>query len=155
VRGNSSEYPRILLKVTAAATDKKAHAGFEVLIAVVMKRFIFWDITPCSPLKVHRRFGGTCCIHFQGRIISEARTQRESRWQAFRGVISQKIEQFEKVRRYQSISEFSLNTGRIHRARLTRDKTIRKHFLIFFFGTRKQSKSRLQILSASSLYIGM
>jgi hypothetical protein len=26
-------------------------AGFEVLIAVVMKSTIFWDITPCSPLK--------------------------------------------------------------------------------------------------------
>jgi hypothetical protein len=25
---------------------------FEVLTAVVMKRFILWDITPCSPLKV-------------------------------------------------------------------------------------------------------
>jgi hypothetical protein len=25
--------------------------GFEVLIAVVMKSTIFWDITPCSPLK--------------------------------------------------------------------------------------------------------
>jgi hypothetical protein len=26
--------------------------GFEVLSAVVMKSAIFWDITPCSPLKV-------------------------------------------------------------------------------------------------------
>jgi hypothetical protein len=25
--------------------------GFEVLTAVVMKSTIFWDITPCSPLK--------------------------------------------------------------------------------------------------------
>jgi hypothetical protein len=25
--------------------------GFEVLKAVVMKSIIFWDITPCSPLK--------------------------------------------------------------------------------------------------------
>jgi hypothetical protein len=33
---------------------------FEVLTAVVMKSFIFWDITPCIPLKVIRRFGGTC-----------------------------------------------------------------------------------------------
>jgi hypothetical protein len=24
-----------------------------------MKSSIFWDITPCSPLKVNRRFGGT------------------------------------------------------------------------------------------------
>jgi hypothetical protein len=34
--------------------------GFEVLIVVVMKSSTFWDITPCNPLKVNRRFGGTC-----------------------------------------------------------------------------------------------
>jgi hypothetical protein len=33
--------------------------GVDVLTAVVMKISIFWDITPCSPLKVNRRFGGT------------------------------------------------------------------------------------------------
>jgi hypothetical protein len=27
--------------------------GFEVLTAVVMKSTIFWDITPCSPLRVN------------------------------------------------------------------------------------------------------
>jgi hypothetical protein len=32
---------------------------FEVLVAVVMKSSIFWDITPCSPLKENPRFGGT------------------------------------------------------------------------------------------------
>jgi hypothetical protein len=41
--------------------------GFYVLIAVVMKSTIFWDITPCSPLKVNRRFGGTYRIYSQGR----------------------------------------------------------------------------------------
>jgi hypothetical protein len=33
--------------------------GFEVLTAVVMKSTVFWDITPCSPLKVNRRFEET------------------------------------------------------------------------------------------------
>jgi hypothetical protein len=33
--------------------------GFEVLTAAVMKITIFWDIMPCSPLKVNRRVGGT------------------------------------------------------------------------------------------------
>jgi ferredoxin-thioredoxin reductase catalytic subunit len=47
---------------------------------VVMKSSIFWDITPCSLLKINRRFGGTC-LHLQGRRISHARNQRESRWQ--------------------------------------------------------------------------
>jgi hypothetical protein len=31
---------------------------------------IFWDITPCSPLKIKRRFGGTYRLHLQGRKIS-------------------------------------------------------------------------------------
>jgi hypothetical protein len=29
------------------------YVGFEVLTAVVMKSSIFWDITPCNPLKVN------------------------------------------------------------------------------------------------------
>jgi hypothetical protein len=33
---------------------------FEVLTAVVMKSSIFWDIMPCSPLIVNRRFRATC-----------------------------------------------------------------------------------------------
>jgi hypothetical protein len=60
--------------------------GFEVLTAVVVKFSIFWDITPCSPLKVDRRFGGTYRLHLQGRRISRARNQRESRRQAERCV---------------------------------------------------------------------
>jgi hypothetical protein len=48
-------------------------------LPAVMKSSIFWDITPCSP---SRRFGGACRHHLQGRRISQARHQRESRWQA-------------------------------------------------------------------------
>jgi hypothetical protein len=32
--------------------------GSEVLTAMVMKRAIFWDITPCSPSKINQHFGG-------------------------------------------------------------------------------------------------
>jgi hypothetical protein len=42
-----------------------------------MKSSIFWDITPLSPLKVNRRFGGTYLLHLRGRRISEARNRRE------------------------------------------------------------------------------
>jgi hypothetical protein len=52
--------------------------GFEVLIAVVTKSSVFWDITSCSPLKVNRCFGATCRRHLHGRRISEARNQREA-----------------------------------------------------------------------------
>jgi hypothetical protein len=60
------------------------YVGFEVLTAVVMKSTtrIFWDITPCAPLKVNRRLGETYRLHLQVRRISRARTQPESRWQA-------------------------------------------------------------------------
>jgi hypothetical protein len=47
-----------------------------------IKSTIFWDITPCSLLKVNRRFGETYHLHLQGGKISRARNQRESRWQA-------------------------------------------------------------------------
>jgi hypothetical protein len=40
-----------------------------------MKIYIFWDITPCSPLKVNRRFAGICRLHLQGSRISPARNQ--------------------------------------------------------------------------------
>jgi hypothetical protein len=39
---------------------KCLRVGCEVLTAVVMKSPLFWDITPCSPLKVNRRFGEAC-----------------------------------------------------------------------------------------------
>jgi hypothetical protein len=39
---------------------------------------MFWDMTPCSPLKVNRRFRGTCRLHLQGRRISQERKQLEA-----------------------------------------------------------------------------
>jgi hypothetical protein len=51
---------------------------FEILIAVVVKNCNFWYITPCSPLKLIRRFGRTRRLHLQGLIISKARNQREA-----------------------------------------------------------------------------
>jgi hypothetical protein len=47
---------------------------FEVLTAVLMKSSVLWGITPCSPLKVNRRFGGTCRLHLQGRRTSKQET---------------------------------------------------------------------------------
>jgi hypothetical protein len=51
-------------------------------LMIYIKSTIFWDITPCSPLNVNRRFGGTYRLYLQGRRISQTRNQRESRWQA-------------------------------------------------------------------------
>jgi hypothetical protein len=43
------------------------YVGFEVFPAVVVKSTVLWDITPCSPLSVNRRFGGTYHLYLQGR----------------------------------------------------------------------------------------
>jgi hypothetical protein len=43
---------------------------FKVLTAVVMKSKTFWDITPCSPLSVNRRFGGTYRLHLQQMLAT-------------------------------------------------------------------------------------
>jgi hypothetical protein len=51
---------------------------FEVVTAVVMESSTFWDITPCSPLKVNRRFREICRLHLQGRRISHERNKREA-----------------------------------------------------------------------------
>jgi hypothetical protein len=40
---------------------------YEILSADVMKSTILWDITPCNPLSVNLRFGGTYRLHLQGR----------------------------------------------------------------------------------------
>jgi hypothetical protein len=40
---------------------------------------VFWDIIPCSPLKVNRRFARKYNFLLQGSIISRARNQRESK----------------------------------------------------------------------------
>jgi hypothetical protein len=52
--------------------------GFGVLSAVVMKISVFWDITPCTALKVNSSFGGTRRLHLQGRPTSQARNQCEA-----------------------------------------------------------------------------
>jgi hypothetical protein len=53
----------------------------------IEKSTIFWDITPCSPLSVNRRFGGTFRFHVQGRrnkfskkpASNQVKTQRTTR----------------------------------------------------------------------------
>jgi hypothetical protein len=46
-----------------------SYVGSEVLRVVGMKSVVFWDMTPCSSLKVNRCFGGTYRLHLQSRRI--------------------------------------------------------------------------------------
>jgi hypothetical protein len=50
----------------------------EIWMNVNMKSYISWDIMPPSPLKINRRFGGTCCLHLRSWKISQTRNQREA-----------------------------------------------------------------------------
>jgi hypothetical protein len=79
--------------------------GFEALTAVVMTSTIFWDITPCIPLSVNRRFGGTYRLHLQGRKNKFSKKPTAFFWRyvplkrrltlsGLHGVISQKIIRF-------------------------------------------------------------
>jgi hypothetical protein len=74
------------------------YVGFEVLIAVIMKSTIFWDITPCSKLKVNQHFRGTYRLHLQGWRVSKARYQNQAgsglTITGIFSVISQKIKLF-------------------------------------------------------------
>jgi hypothetical protein len=77
---NRSRYAVAGSRRLTARTFRRGYCvGLEVLTTVVTKGTIFWDTTPCSPLKVNRRFGGTHRLHLQGRISRE-RNQRESSW---------------------------------------------------------------------------
>jgi hypothetical protein len=51
-----------------------------------MKSTVFWEIMLCSLLSVIQCFGETCRLRLQGRRISRARNQCESRWQAELGL---------------------------------------------------------------------
>jgi hypothetical protein len=39
--------------------------GFEAFSGAVMKCSVFWDVTPCSPLKASWCFRRTCCLYLQ------------------------------------------------------------------------------------------
>jgi hypothetical protein len=102
------------------STDNPTFQKKFIRTAVVMKSYTFWDISPCSPLKVSRRFGETRGLQLQHEACnkqSAARcrvsrsflpwlTLQPQRWRQYvppkhrmtfntlHGVISQKIELF-------------------------------------------------------------
>jgi hypothetical protein len=86
----------------------------EVGIEFFMKITVFWDIIPCSPLKVNRRFGGTDRFHLEGCRISRTRNQRESRWQALK---------MEAICSSETSVDFQRNTRRY----ITEESTIHNH----------------------------
>jgi hypothetical protein len=60
-----------------------------------MKSPIFWNITPWSPLKVHRRFAGTCLLHTKVKqVVSRVPPKRRLTFHELQVVITQKIDLF-------------------------------------------------------------
>jgi hypothetical protein len=55
MQGKETSVYNILVGISHGLFCKPRHkeVGFEVLTAVAMKSSIFWDITPCSVLKVN------------------------------------------------------------------------------------------------------
>jgi hypothetical protein len=62
---------------------EKYSLGFEVLRAVLINSSIFWDIKPCSLLKVYWRFGGTHNLYLHSRRVNQARNQHEESTKQF------------------------------------------------------------------------
>jgi hypothetical protein len=90
---------KLIWTLTQACNRK---INFSLIISprgiLFLKSYIFWDITPCSSLKVNHRFRGTCRLQIHGRRISQERNQREAgskkSFNGPHGVMSQKIERF-------------------------------------------------------------
>jgi hypothetical protein len=73
IRASINNYYTSIINCKSILTKRtRSSAVFEVLVAVVMKSSVFWDVTPCNPLKVNRRSGGTstaCCRLLVGLLL--------------------------------------------------------------------------------------
>jgi hypothetical protein len=47
----------------------------------VCKDYYFWDVMPCSPAQGYWRFGGTECLHHQGRRVIKKRKDAAAKHQ--------------------------------------------------------------------------
>jgi hypothetical protein len=72
--GSISDVSDVFGSFIPIMVSRKFFVRFEVFTAVVMKSIIFWDVTPRSLLSCNRRFGGTYCLHLQGRRNNLAKT---------------------------------------------------------------------------------
>jgi hypothetical protein len=49
------------------ARKRETKVGSEVLATIVIESSVFWDITPCIPLKINPHFGGHVASTFKFR----------------------------------------------------------------------------------------
>jgi hypothetical protein len=75
----SPTFSWIIFKISALP-HRKHSFRFPVVTAVTMKNIISWYVTPCSPVRIHRRFRGTYCPHLDcGRGSQASKPQEVSR----------------------------------------------------------------------------
>jgi hypothetical protein len=65
---------------TIAKTNRFMALRFWGSRSGVTNSSLFWDIMPCSPLKVNWRFGRTCHLILHGRRSKRARNQSKNNW---------------------------------------------------------------------------
>lgn len=53
-----------------------SYLGYEILILNTRKNTILWDVTPCSLVETHRRFGGNV-LHLVYRGVSHERNSKK------------------------------------------------------------------------------
>jgi hypothetical protein len=155
--------------------DKISEIRFEILTPVVIKIFIFCNITPCSLLKVNLRFGGICRLHLQDRRISKERNQHEAvtvKMACFseisvdfqrtvHGVISQKMSSKSRTAQYSSraykgqITTYIINAYAEHTLLNVQSKQARYHLQMKADGWHRNSQGtrhREVIQSRSEVY---
>jgi hypothetical protein len=49
---------------------------FKILTATIMKLTVFWDVAPCSIIKIYRRFRGDYCLHHQGMMEAASASEK-------------------------------------------------------------------------------
>jgi hypothetical protein len=54
----------------AVCEKAKYIARFEVAMLMSLKSAIFWDVMPCSLVKVYSYFKGMYCLHLHGQRVS-------------------------------------------------------------------------------------
>lgn len=57
--------------------NSMSHICFHIPKSIVIERTAFCDVTPCSAVKVHRRFGRSYCHFLRCQRVSQASNQQD------------------------------------------------------------------------------
>jgi hypothetical protein len=69
--------PIIIVCLSVVHEMHTVNIGVEVRTAVTIKSVVFWDVTPCSLIGVHRRYAVMYCLYIQGRRVSQENSKKQ------------------------------------------------------------------------------